>query len=550
MNTSTPEVPEITPPDHTRKPLAASGPFPPLVMPLVFLAGLVALAFPLLARLGFFGQSVGQRLSYPYFQGGSEGLILSEAAIIHAGGSIYVPFRADQFISAPYPPLYYYLLAWFWPAGANPNLFLPGRIISLASALACALLIAALVLLGAPRPARKGRWLRPGQAVMAGLAGLLFLTLPAVTVWAARVRADMLMTAWQMAGLVVVALAVRLRKPWVALLAIVPFGLALFTKQTALAGPAAASLYLALHYGRRWKVSLLWLGGLVVALGGVFLGLNLATGGELYRRLFKYHSLPWQRENFDTYFTLFYQENFGLLLLGVGLFLLALAGVFAALRGEGTGRRLDKWLQAGQAVPLELWYLLGSLVLLLGLGVAGADHNHFLPAEAATCAAAGASGVRLLALRRTWLALLALAGLWVQAAFFSVPASRYEIEFRTRDADYQRQLSRIIAYAASKPGPILSSEAGFYVLAGKATPTVNYYNDLFTLAALDKQGLYSEAGLLDRIRHKEFSLILAEGDLFSGQVRSDVWTPELVAALKENYTRKFTDIWNSYEPKP
>ena len=505
---------------------------------------MAATAWAVYARLDFFRNSVDQRLGYPFFQPGSEGLILSEAAIIRAGGSIYTPFRADSFISAPYPPLYYYLTAWFWPGSGS--VFEGGRIISLVSALAAAILVAILVYLAIPAGSYS-KWHKAAVIIISGLAGLLFLTLPAVTVWAARVRADMLMTALQLAGLVLVALAVRTGRGWPAFLAILPFALAFYTKQTALAGPFAALVYLAWLNGRRWRVTLAWAAGLALATGLPFLLLNLATGGELYRRLFKYHNLPWLYRNFETYFTLFYQENFALLMLSGALIVF---GLVCLIKTPGSKLK-NRGLVEFRVSSLLLLYLVASLGLLLGLGVAGADHNHFLPAEAATCAAAGILAGRAVLWPGgwRWLALVAIMGLWVQASYFSVPATRYEIELRPRDPDYQRQMSRIIAYAAARPGPILTSEAGFFVLTGK-TNQADYYNDLFTLAALNQQGLYSQEGLLERIRRKEFVMVLAEGDLFSDQVRPDVWTPELRAALETNYYRKFSDVWFIYEPKP
>ncbi len=499
-------------------------------------------------------------MAYPYFQGGSEGLILSEAAIIRAGGSIYVPFRAESFISAPYPPLYYYLTAWFWSDGANP--FESGRLISLVSALSAAVLVSILVYLSAA-PVQRSKSETVATVVIGLLVGLLFLTLPAVTVWAARVRADLLMTALQLAGLVLVAFSVRAKRGWLAFAAIVPFTLAFYTKQTALAGPIAAALYLLLYNGRRWRLTLAWAISFALALGLPFIALNLATQGELFRRLFKYHNLPWSGRNFETYITLFYQENAALLTLSGALLLLTLAlllKTFTAPRPQTPPIPIPQSSvlspQSSPFIPhpssLILFYLLASLALLVGLGVSGADHNHFLPAEAATCAAAGLLVCRLMGLPNgwRWLTLLAVAGLWAQVNFFSVPPGRYEIEVRQRGAEYQQQLGRIVSYAATRPGPILSSEAGFYVLTGKASPTTVYYNDLFTLAALDKQGLYSQAGLLERVRRKEFAVVLAEADLFKGEGRPDVWTPELRAALEDSYYRKFSDIWFIYEPKP
>jgi hypothetical protein len=518
---------------------------------------LLLIAWPLLARLDFYGTQLGRRLTYPFFQGSSEGLILSEVGLIRSGSSIYNSFRGDLFVSAPYPPAYYYLTAWVSGLFNTPDTsFVPGRIISLVSAVASGLLIAWQVFFFRP-PVKsvapdRSRFILKG--LIATLAGLAFMTLPAVMVWSMRVRPDMLMTMLQLAGLALVAEGARRQRYWLVLASAIPFSLAIYTKQTALAGPAAAFIFLAFYYGRDWRKILGWLGVQVLATGLPFIILNLTTDGELYRRLFKYHNLPWLSANFSNYAQLFLQENLGLLLLGTGLVGLLLAAIVVRLRVarfKSTSDRLDSLIEIGRQVPLAVWYFAGSLALLGGLGVSGADHNHFLPAEAATALAGGVCAAWLLYCGRwRWLFLAGLAVYWAQLAIFSVPPSRYEIELRTRDADYQRQLGRIISYAASKPGPILSSESGFYILAGKTPQDGPYYNDLFTLAALDKQGLYSEEGLLNSIRAKKFAVVLAEGDLFNGQARPDVWTPELVEALKANYFRKFTDVWYTYEPLP
>lgn len=512
---------------------------------------LACIAFPLSQRLLFFNNTVSQRLPYPFFQTGSEGLILSETALIQTGHSIYLALRPDQFISAPYPPLYYYLVAWLSPAnvGQAQNPFLVGRWLSLVAALFSVLAISAGVYATVPAIKFSG-WRKLLPVGVSLVVGLCFLSLPAVTIWAARLRADMLMTGFQMVGLALVAWSVYSRRDWPAFLATVPFALAFFTKQTALAGPAAAGVFLLAHFGLKWRKTLLWAGVQFSAIGLPFLFIDWLTGHEFYGRLFTYHNLPWLSTNFETYFSLFLQENAALLVLGGGLLLLTLVEMVVVWRREKFGRQTFFTLL--QSVPLALWYWLASLVLLMGLGVSGADHNHFLPAEAANCLVAGTLAMRLLSLPNLgrWLVLLAGLGLWAQANFFSVPPTRYEIEFRLRDTAYQTQMSKIIAYAANAPGPILTNEAGFLAMSGRATQTTNYYNDLFTLAALNKQKLYDQNGLLERVRRKEFSLVLAPSDILNGTARSDVWTPELVAALQENYYRKFADVWYVFEPKP
>ena len=528
------------PPGPLRRRLAVAWPI---------LFGLIAfvILIPLKSRLDFMVSQVSQLIGYPYFQSSSEGLILSEAAIMRAGGSIYVPFRADSFISAPYPPLYYYLTAWVW-SNDPMSLWTPGRLISLGAAIAAAFLIASLVFeVGQPA---KGRW-KLGLGLMVGLlAGITFLTLPAVIVWSARVRADMLMTALQLAGLTLVALGANRNQTWLIVGSILFFTLALYTKQTALAGPLAAGLYVTLWYGRRWRFWLAWWLGLVGAVGLPFLVLNGLSHNELFRRLFKYHNLPWQFENFSTYLSLFVQENAVLLILGICLLALTLVYGWQGWHSERQDSVLDRLIAVGRVVPLVVWFWLAGLASLVGLGVVGADHNHFLPIEAANCLVGGGLIVRLAQSKRgQWVGLLALVGLGLQLAVFSVPASRYEKEFRYRDAAYQTQMAKIAAFAASRPGPLLSSEAGWLVLTGKNDPAQAYYNDLFTLAALDKQGLYRADGLLERVRRKEFAVILTEGDLANQEGRPDVWTPALVDAIEQNYRLQYRDVWFSYVPK-
>ncbi len=511
----------------------------------------LALGLALTGRISFLVASSNQWLTYPFFRtGSSEGLMLSEIAMLRQGRSIYVPLSPAQFISAPYPPLYYYLVAWLWPQGASAAQgFEIGRIVSLVATFvtaACVGLTATFDTIRKkaffPNLQTSARFWRGLPLVIVGLVGAaLYLSLPAVAVWATRVRADMTMTALQMVGLALVAWKPRGWPMWAAIL---PFVLAIYTKQTALAGPAAALIFLALQNWPNYKRIGLWVGGLVTANLVPLLLLNIATGGEFWLRLFKYHNLGWLAANFNRYLGWFWQENTALLIAGAGLLgwvVLEIGSVKGLARG---------WLPALQQIPLSLLYLLFSLPVLLGLGVAGADHNHFLPAEAATCCV-GATllGWAMLCAPRNlnwWLTAAVLILLLQQAAVFSVPDQRYEIEFRQYKPDEQAQLAQIIKLVASNPSPLLTTEAGFFPLSGK-TPN---YDDLFTLTALVNQNVYDQTGLLERVRRKEFGLILAPpGDLFNNGVRGDLWTPELLAALRANYVLKYQDVWFVYIPK-
>jgi hypothetical protein len=517
---------------------------------LLVFGGLLVLGVALLPRYSFFFDQVGYWSSYPFFRGGSEGLILSEAAIIRSGGSIYMPFRPDSFISAPYPPLYYYLLSWFWGAEGTPGEgFATGRLLSLVSAVVSSFAILALVMGDVLRRTPQRTRLIWLWAFLAGsVGGIIFLTLPAVNIWAMRVRADMLMTAFGLVGLAMVALNPR---GWLGFAAILPLTLALFTKHTALAAPAAAFAYLIFQNWGNWKRIALWFASLCVAVLVPFFIINTLSDNQFYLRLFDYHALPFLNTNLVTYLNLFLSENLALLVAGGGLLIWVAVAALAKFKVES-----GFWAKIGVSlaqVPLALWYLLASLPLLVGLGVSGADHNHFLPSEAATCTAAGVLfGFTLTKATAKdwsgWLALPVLAVLIWQVAVCSVPNSRYEIEFRRTKPDELRQLQAIARSIADNPFPILTSEAAWFVLANKDQSTL-IYNDLFTLTALAKKGLYDINGLYEAIRQKKFGLIVAKDNILNGPARSDVWTTELVTLLRENYKLKFSDVWFQFEPK-
>ncbi|HMA35848.1 MAG TPA: hypothetical protein VKY74_15385, partial [Chloroflexia bacterium] len=322
-------------------------------------------------------------LPYPYPRAGSEGLMLYETLLLRQGTSLYGPITPEQFISGPYPPVYYWLAGQVMPA--QPGFF-DGRSLSLWAALAVALLVVWTILgqAFATAPAGTGR----GHVALVGLgAGVvgagLWLAAPPVLIWATRFRADMLMMACQAAGLCCLTVGTvppppgrpaRWRTgvlPW---LAIPCFVLALYTKQTAVAGPLGAAAYLLL---RDWRRGLVWIAGLLIVGGLPFLALDWASGHWFYLKMVVYHSLPWSLTTF-TRLLVAWQEDHLLLILA------ALGYAAWTLRR----RRND---------PLT-WYLIATLATLPTAGVAGADHNHLLSVDLAlvltTGAALAAAGTR------------------------------------------------------------------------------------------------------------------------------------------------------------
>jgi hypothetical protein len=485
-------------------------------------------------------------LPYPYPRPGSEGLMLYETLLMRQGGDLYGPITSDRFISGPYPPVYYWLAGQIMPA--TPGFF-DGRSLSMWAALAAAaaalLTVLATTVATAPASPRLGR----GAGLLIGLAGGLgaaglWLAAPPVLIWATRFRADMLMMAFMAAGLACVALGTplpaatppRLARSLLVWLAIPLFVLALYTKQTALAGPAAAAAYLLV---RDWRRGLAWVAGLLVGGGIPFLALDLASGHWFYLKMVVYHNLPWSRGTFTRLIDAWQQDHLLLILAALGY------GVWALAR-----RRND----------LIAWYLLATLALLPTAGVVGADHNHLLAVDLALALAGGAAlaaaGTRLVAGwpgRAAWRPGLALVGGVVACAGFLVmaaePAGWYDPDLVMPSAAQQTQLHKIVEMVRqSPPGSYLADDPGLLALAGKTTP----YDDLFTITALAADHRWDAGALNAQLQRGAFSLILLAGDVSDRAgvpLRSDILTDSMRAALQQGYRILYRDIYFTYVPK-
>jgi hypothetical protein len=532
------------------------------------MVGLLLLAMILLAR--FIGTSA-QWLNYPYPRPGSEGLILYESLLLKHGGDIYEPITPDRFISGPYPPIFYWLAAAVLPdklpdfstPGSVTSIFMTGRLISLCSTVLAALLLPVLVVV-------QGRYRHRGRrAVLAAglagiLAGVLFLSLPQVLVWATRFRGDMLMIALTSGGLTCVAIGSQADPPWRrgawswlvagALL----FALAFYTKQTALAGPIAAALYLLLC---DWRAGLKW----CVAIGALiivpFAVLDIATNNWFYLKMVTYHSLPLRALTLTRLLQFaFWEDQWPLILLA-----LAQAGV--VLTGRIARRRLINAGGEGLLVPL---FVLAAVVTLPTGAVVGADHNHLLMSGLAMCAGVGALVAELLVRltdegrktegpepgkdgRWTGWRLPALLGgvtallVAVYILFTSQPSSWYNPDLTMPTADQQEQLRKIVLNLSRNPGTLFfSDDPGLLALAGKQTP----YDDPFTMTALAEENRWDESAYRKHLARGDFPLLLLSCDVNTpATCRSDTFTPGALEAIRTGYNVLFRDIFYTYAPK-
>jgi hypothetical protein len=478
-----------------------------LVPIVVSLATVLLLAIHHLPQIAAFWAAM---LRWPYPMQGSESLIVWEAQRLAQGESIYVANSptAHGFVSGPYTPLYFAAVAT--TLKVSSTVYTGGRLITLIAWVAL-LIIAGVIAHGATT--RRVRWLGAVVAV----ANLAVFT-PGI-IWAVRVKPTIPALALAALGLLIV------QRTWSSprqhyLWALVPFVAAYFAKQTALAAPLAAVLFLLAHAG--WRVAARFVG--VGIVGGLvpFGLLTLLTRGEFFRHIIADRRLAWQPQLVLNFGGLFLRDYWPLLV----------AAVLATL--------VLLWWRTPSIAPI---YLLCAAAFVVTIGVEGADHDHLIELAFAAAVAAGSGLVVVLgrATREQLLAWPLVACLVLQLGTGWTPDRWYAGEYAQPDPRIRQQLDLIVTNVRNTPGDVLAEEIGLILLAGKPVP----YDDPQAMAALARVGRWDQQQLLDDLNARRFKLVLLPAN-----PRDELWTPEVLAAIAANYDLKFRDVWFTYEAKP
>ncbi len=538
---------------------------------------LLLLAIPSIAR--FVGTS-GDWLNYPYPRPGSEGLILYESLLSKHGGNVYAPITPDRFISGPYPPIYYWLavlvLPDHLPDFSSPqtvtSIFAPGRTISLVAAITAALLIVSIVTAG-------GYAVRDRRRLLCGIIGgavgaTIFLAMPQVEVWATRFRGDMLMIALTAGGLACISATSsgtsddnRLGWPWLVAGAAL-FSLAFFTKQTAVAGPIAAALFL---LARDWRSGLKWCALMFALVIVPFAALDLATAHWFYLKMVDYHSLPLRSLTLERLLQFaFWEDQWPVILLAIAYALLSALTLRGVSRPPPTGPTERTFLSRLPRLKVDNtllipFFVLAALTTLPTGAVVGADHNHLLMPGLAVSLGVGAPVAFLLNYlttsespvpgqpwnrsRSTYTLSAAvsavLIGLYLLVT--SPPSSWYNPDLTVPPPEQQEQLRKIVLNIQQNPGALFfADDPGMLALAGKETP----YDDPFTMTALAEQGRWDESAYRNQIGQGKFALLVLSCDVTSpNSCRGDTFTPGVLDAIRDGYTILFRDILYTYVPK-
>jgi hypothetical protein len=483
--------------------------------------GVALRAVPLIAALGIVAVMLihhvprivafwGAMLRWPYPMQGSESLIVWEAQRLADGESIYVANGPDRcgFVSGPYTPLYFAAVAM--TLKLTPTVYTGGRLITFG-----AWLVLLLVLGGLVFATTSGRARIVGAVV--AVASLALFT-PGI-IWAVRVKPTIPALALAVLGLLIVQRTWR-SPGWRYLWALVPFVAAYFTKQTTLAAPLAAVLFLWANSG--WRSAARFV-GVGAAAGAVPFGvLTALTGGEFFRHIVADRRLAWQPQ---------LVLNFGGLALRDywPLFVAAAIAVVALA-----------WWRVPTVAP---FYFLCAAVLVVTIGVEGADHDHLIEVAFATALTVGV-GLAVVFARSvgaTFVAWPLVALLAAQALTGWTPDRWYAGEYAQPDPQVRRQLDLIVTNIRNTPGDVLAEEIGLIVLADKPVP----YDDPQAMAALARVGRWDQRQLIDDLNRRRFSLVILPAN-----PRDELWTPEVLAAIAANYDLKFRDVWFTYAAKP
>lgn len=540
---------------------------------------LVALAFlsptvALLGEVGVFWRHALACIRYPGQLDYGESPLLGQAILWLHGHQIYHDDAAPPFVVGNYPPVFTWATAAviaLW-TGASMG---AGRIVSVLASLLTAVCVAGCTWEAAALPS-----LRPGggapagalrvpwalRLVLAAFAGALWLSTRYVWSWGVLGRVDALAVCFSMGGVwVVLRFGFRRLEAgglWDPLaVGAALFVLAVYTRQDVVEGAIACIAGLAVHDWRRALGLALWTGAGGAAVGAV---LMLVSHGQFWVHVVTYNEnlFSWATVRGDW---LNWLHNSG----GAVLVRLGIAGALV-------------WtLAGGQVVP---GLLLGLTALTsMTIGKTGSNINYFLPLLAACCWCVGLLGLRAaglcnggpMVLKWIGLAVPALFAAWVSGAApawsgplraLSPAYAHLMVHAESRSQNLAHTLRspgwggtptgdpgpewhRLVRLVAETPGPVISEDMAFVVLAGK--PVAFQPSELTKVTQV---GRWDQSLVVRRLASGAYPLVILPANLSDARARGSGvffrWTPEMLAAIAQRYalTAKLAGQW-VYAPR-
>jgi hypothetical protein len=470
----------------------------------------------LLIYLGFTVWLAGAGLVYPYQLDYGEGPLLDQARLLSQGRSIYKSVEGYPYAFSNYPPLLQTLAALLIPLlGVS---YTAGRVWNVLAVFGLGALIYHAV--------RK----QGGDRMAAAVAALFFVGSPYIYHWAPLFRIDLPGLLLSTLGVATVAAGGKtIRRDWSPCIAGLLFVLALYTKHSFFAAPAAAFAYLWL----RDRAGALRLLGTLLALGGgAFIVLDSATAGAFYLDLvtanvnpFDFANLTGQIRDFAVTFAV---------MLGLAL-VAAVVRVSQVLRtGPGVTAAMTR---------LSAWdfYLPAALATVALAGKVGAWENYFFEPLFTVCLFAGLGASWLKGRSDAWSALLPAALLLQAGLMFHTP--EVAAHMMAEDAVANQRLAPIVA---GTRGAVLSEDMGLLVTNGKEIPFFG-----FEYTQLARMGLWDQSWELGMLRDRQFPLVILEAGTRENPDRYHRFTRQFLSELDRNYAlTESIGRYRLYRPAP
>lgn len=474
------------------------------LLPRVFHAGFGAL---LALYVAFFVIKCVADIRCPYTLDYGEGLVLNQAVRLAHGETLYNDYNRYPFVVSNYPPMFILL------GGLGVKLFgisfAFGRSLSFAFMLGVGIMMAMLL-------RRSGLRLAPALGAPALLLSTTF-----VTMWSGFMRVDSLALLWGMAGLYFVLRGGR----WL-IVAMLMMVAASYTKQSMIAGLAAAAVYL-WWTGRR-RDAVLFVASWAGLGAAIFAVLQVTSHGWFYRHMITANANPWDLLRALTLISVVVKDWPATVALALGT-----AAFLVISPRRARMQPVPPLTAAGE--QLFLAYLAFAAISSLTAGKAGATVNYMIEPLAAALLLGAFGYQRLISEPRTrasrvlW---VAVAAAFVgQAVMMWTPASQWDLG-REEAAEGGRAAAALFARTH---GDIIGEPVGDVVLSGRPLLL-----DPASFSQMSLAGVWDPTPLLRDIRRQRFALVFTGFDPNTGPDRfgsfgQGRWSGPIMQAILTRY---------------